>query len=105
MHKVTLCVRHEDALAIKADVLALKHAQATYGVDATVAALFAKAGRPVQLPKVWGFRLDRAPKGVSSRKVLFVGVPSLREFGYREIRTFARQVMTSRRDRPTGSPG
>lgn len=95
MKTVTVSVEREDAFAIKADVLALKYAQATYGVDAAAAELYARAGRPVQFPLPWAFHLERSPEGVVPERVLFVGVPSLREFGYREIRAFARKVMAA----------
>ena len=66
-----------------------------YGVDALVSAQFARSRRELQLPKPWGYRLEKSPKGIAAHKVLFVGVPTLHEFGYREIRTFARKVLTA----------
>ncbi len=84
-----------DVLAEAADVLVLKHAQSLYGVDKTVVRALEDAGRQIRLPKPWGFRLeDRAP-GIAASRVLFVGVPALREFGYKEIRAFARKALTA----------
>lgn len=95
MGSIAIRVESGDALESPADVLALKYAQAVYGLDAAVARRFQKAGQPLDFPKPWGFRLEVAPAGVAATRVLFVGVPPLHEFGYREIRAFARKVLSA----------
>ena len=79
------------------DVIALKFAQAYYGADLLVSSLLSEAGEdPAHLrPRPGGYRFLPARGVVSAQRVLFVGVSSLRDFGYREIREFARRVLTS----------
>lgn len=86
-----------DATTVEADVLALKYAQARYGLDAHVAQRLLEAGHTQQVmsPKPGGFRVHQGPQGVAARHVLFVGVEPLREFEYHEIRAFARKVLVS----------
>jgi hypothetical protein len=90
---ISIEVKAGDALSEQGDVLILKHAQALYGVDEAVMARFHAAHRLVQLPKPWGFRLEDSVPGIAASRVLFIGVPQLREFGYAEIRRFARQAL------------
>jgi hypothetical protein len=92
--KVAIHVRHGDALKGVADVLALKYAQCLYGVDAQVAEELTRAGWKPSLPKPWGFQFVESVGRIAPARVLFVGVPPLNEFGYREIRVFARTVLT-----------
>jgi hypothetical protein len=82
---------------LRCDVIALKFAQEYYGADRLVASLLAEAGEdPDHLrPRPGGYRLLSGRGVVGAEKVLFVGVPPLREFGYKEIRGFARKVLTA----------
>jgi hypothetical protein len=84
-----------DAFSEPADVLVLKHAQALYGVDAAAVKVLENAGRTIPLPTPWGFRLVDSAPGISASRILFVGVPPLRQFGYREIRSFARKALAA----------
>ena len=86
-----------DATALEGDVLALKYAQAPYGLDAYVGGLLSKAGVPEnQLrPRPGSFRLLASPPGVTAGHVLLVGVDDLWSFGYEQIRLFSRKVMAS----------
>jgi len=79
------------------DVIALKFAQAYFGADLLVSSLLSEAGEdPAHLrPRPGGYRLLPGRGVVAAQKVLFVGVSQLRDFGYREIREFARKVLTS----------
>lgn len=90
-------VLHGDATALDGDVLALKYAQAPYGLDAHVSNLLAEAGVPLdkRTPRPGGFRLLRSPPGVTADRVLLVGVAPLWSFGYEQIRLFSRKVMAS----------
>lgn len=82
-----------DALEIDCDILALKYAQALYGVDLAVAE---KLSIDIAiLPKPSGFRLVKSEGRLGAKQILFVGVPPLRQFGYRDIREFARKVLVS----------
>lgn len=92
---VAVDVLCEDALQIPVDVLALKYAQALYGVDAVVARKLTASGRRILFPKPWRFSLEQGAPDVAASQILFVGVPPLREFGYRDIRTFARTALSS----------
>ena len=49
----------------------------------------------VRLPGPSEFRLQDSPPGIKAERLLFVGVPPLREFGYGEIRAFARRALTA----------
>ncbi|MGD0481257.1 MAG: hypothetical protein ABSA42_13875 [Terracidiphilus sp.] len=84
-----------DALAEQADVLILKHAQALYGLDRAVVESLAEEGTRFEPPKPWKFLLLDAPKSVCASRVLIVGVPPMREFGYKDIRVFARTAIAA----------
>jgi len=86
-----------DVLECQGDILALKHSQATYGVDEIVVRRLESAGllSSAKLPKPAGFRLVQASGVVAATAVLFVGTVSLRQFGYEEIREFARRSLTN----------
>lgn len=84
-----------DAFSEPADVLVLKHAQALYGVDLAAVKILENAGRAIPLPTPWSFRLVDSASGISASRILFVGVPPLPEFGYREIRSFARKALAA----------
>ena len=92
---VRLAVEQGDALSFRADVLALKYADALYGVDRAVVHALTAAGVSIEarLPKAGGFYLTPAMDAVTADQVLFVGVGPLRQFGYGEIRAFGRKVL------------
>ena len=92
---IAVHVQQGDALKIRTDVLALKYAQSLHGVDAQAVDKLKSSGWKPTFPTPWDARLVEAGKGIAASKVLFVGVPPLREFSYREIRTFARKVLAS----------
>jgi len=82
-------------MSTHADVLALKYAQAFYGVDKMVANRLGHPGRPNITPQVGGFRLVPSDGVVTAKRILFVGVRELYNFGYREIREFSIKVLSS----------
>lgn len=88
-----------DALALTCDVLALKYAQAFYGVDSLIHQLLLIEGHRMDFPLPWDFRLEQGVSGVAAPRLLFIGVPPLNEFGYREIRAFSRKVLSSLADK------
>lgn len=91
--KIRIEVMQGDALEIGADVLALKYAQTLYGLDRTVTGKLSIESST--LPKFSEFKLINTKGQLGAKEVLFVGVPPLRQFGYREIREFARKVLGS----------
>ncbi len=90
-----IVVESNDALAIKADVLVLKYANALYGVDRAVVNALAGHAPDIteRLPKQSGFYIAATDGVIAPSNVLFVGVGPLREFGYGDIRTFARKAL------------
>jgi hypothetical protein len=96
MKSISIDIQQGDILEFEADVLVLKYAQAHYGVAAAIADLFEGAGQPLRFPApMRGVRLVRSVGGITAEYVLFVGVPPLREFGYSEIREFARNALSA----------
>jgi hypothetical protein len=95
MEPVEIHVKAGDALTEFADVLVLKYAQESFGVDYAVVQALNAAGRTVPLPKPWSFRIESSVGGIAAARFLFIGVPALNNFGYREIRMFARKAMSS----------
>jgi hypothetical protein len=92
---VRIVVEQGDALAIQADVLALKYANALHGVDRAVVRAIANSVPDIEnrLPKPAAFYITPAVNAVAARHVLFVGVGYLNRFGYKEIRAFGRKVL------------
>jgi hypothetical protein len=86
-----------EATQIPGDVLALKYAQARYGLDSYVAEQLRIAGRAEaeMSPLPDGFQILPSPDGVTAASVLFVGVVPLWEFDYKQIRAFARKVLVT----------
>ncbi len=86
-----------DALKVDVDVLAIKYAQANYGLDTHVTRILTDNGRkPSRMrPKPNGFRLVDGVSGIVARQILFVGVVPLYSFGYAEIRDFSRRVLSA----------
>jgi len=82
----------DDVLRFKTDVLVLKHAQVSLGVDAKAKQ---RLGLDADMSLGVGGQLivDGRP-ALGAEKVVFLGVPSLGEFGYAEIRLFARRAMS-----------
>lgn len=88
-----------DILELDADVLVLKHAQATYGVDERVVARLETIGDVRNLlPAPDGFRVFEAHGHLAARAAMFVGVVELQFFDYDAIRAFARRALTSLAD-------
>jgi hypothetical protein len=81
-----------DALHFGTDVLVLKHAQVSLGVDAAVKRLL---GLDLEMDLgPGGHLIVVGPPALSAEKVVFLGVPRLEDFGYAEIRLFARRAMS-----------
>ena len=95
--RVTIRIVEGDALAFDADVLALKYAQEFFGVDGLVALRLEPTGMQTDRmrPAVGGFELIPTRSTIAADKALFVGVVDLFQFGYAEIRNFARRVLST----------
>lgn len=102
-----IAVLQADALAVAADVLVLKHAQGLYGVDALVvqrldshaAGVFPR----VPLPPPGSASLVDSRGLLGAAALLFIGVERLGDFGYAEIRAFARRTLEDLADRLPGT--
>src|SRR4051794_7584374 len=94
---VAIVVSPGDALELECDVLVLKFAEQHFGVDRAVANnLSSRYGNLASLmPKEGGYRLLDADHSLAATRVLFVGVKTIRAFGYAEIREFGRKALAS----------
>lgn len=90
-----LSVVKGDAFAFESDVLVLKYAQDLYGLDGAVYAQLEKRGIKIELPNVNEDVIVETRGALRTDKVLFIGVKPLRQFGYSEIRDFARRALVS----------
>lgn len=90
---VRIDVAESDALAYDVDALVLKHAQDRHGVDDR--AVEATGIAPTRLPIPGDRCVLRDPPGLAARMLVFVGVPPLHRFGYREIREFGYQALAA----------
>jgi hypothetical protein len=90
---VELKVVQADVFSYSSDLLVLKHAQASYGVDERAAHL---AGIDVTtLPEVGGYLLTREPSSIPYRNLIFLGVEPIYAFDYRSIRDFSRRALAA----------
>ena len=90
-HGVELKVLDADALSYPSDLLVLKHAQASYGVDKHAIRV---AGIDVTtLPAVGDSLLIPKPANLASRNLLLLGVEPVYSFDYRSIRNFSRRAL------------
>jgi len=93
---IKVILQKDDVVSVDADVLLLKHAQAFYGADESVALRLVQDGvcdEQQVSPAEGDARLVEAQGAVNSRKVLFLGTSPLRGFRYREIRLFAQRAI------------
>ena len=97
-----LSILQGDALVVPADVLVLKYAQASFGVDAQVVRRLNQSGAgvfpEVSLPQPGSLSLVDSRGLFGAGMVLFVGVGPLGQFGYAEIRSFARRALAALAD-------
>jgi hypothetical protein len=93
-----------DIATVAVDMLALKYAQAHYGVDAWMAQRLASVGvdpSPLQ-PPVGEHTLLGAHGVIATPELLVIGVPRLRSFGYEQIQLFAYDALAIlARERPS----
>ncbi|MFI7600207.1 hypothetical protein [Actinoplanes sp. NPDC049681] len=94
MNRPTVHIRVEvaDALVRPSQLLVVKHAQYSYGVDAKVGATLGIALPDLPLP---GAHLVVLPRGsIAAECVIFLGVSGLAQFDYRAIREFGRRAVS-----------
>ena len=97
MKGIKIKVVQGDAFTIQADVLGMKYAQQAHGLDRDVIRELSLKDSEIEskLPKLWGFFFGKSMDVVSASHVIFIGTPTLREFGYKEIREFGRKLIAS----------
>jgi hypothetical protein len=91
-----------DALATFGDVLLVKYAQASYGLDRVIAERLARQGSDIAggLP-LPGRSLRIAAGSVAKTEyVVFMGTPPLSRFGYDAVRTWAREGLAAASEAP-----
>ena len=88
---------NQDATKFAVDVLVLKYAQANYGLDNYITHILTTNGfKETELrPKKGGYRFVNNVKGLSPKNILIVGVESLYDFRYQEIREFSCKALTA----------
>lgn len=97
MKGIRILIKHGDAIHVDGDVLVLKYAQSSYGLDRDIEREFALQGKPIsnELPTIGKVYLTSSNDITSTKSLLFIGVPQLSEFGYKEIRDFGRKTLSS----------
>lgn len=86
-----------DIVDLAVDVLALKYAQSSLGADSQVTSLLVAAGEEAASlrPKADEFEIVSGREAVAASEVLFIGVSTIWDLGYHEIRLFARRVLAA----------
>ena len=92
-HGVELKVIQGDALRYSSDLLVLKYAQASYGVDKR--AIDVAGIDAATLPALGENLLIQEPSGLAPRNLLLLGVQPIAAFDYRSIREFSRRAIVS----------
>lgn len=92
---IEYAIVQSDIFDIDAEVIALKYAQAYYGVDKKLANSLTQAGIPLSdlQPSVDAYAYVGIAQYARAKHALFVGVPPLMSFDYRAIRHFASHVL------------
>lgn len=93
--KVKIVVLNADATNVDADVLVIKYAQAHYGLDYIIAQKIARLGEPKKsfTPLTGNANYFSARGGIYAKNILVVGVKSLLDFSYSDIRRFSRTAL------------
>ena len=92
---IEIRVDEGDALNYRVDVLAVKYAQAYYGLDGAIVRRFKEAGFNIESlkPQPGQFELVSSHGQMMAKEILFFGVAPLREFRYQQIREFSRGIV------------
>lgn len=95
--RVQLAVHRGNVLDFPADVLLLKYARSFHGADQAVSSRLVAAGLATEAqlePAVWDPVLLSTRGVLASQRLLLLGTPALRQFGYPEMRVFARKAVS-----------
>ena len=97
MAGIKVKIIHGDAFQIEADALVLKYAQSTYGLDRDIEREYDRLGKTIshKLPEVGDYLFLESNNITSTKNIIFIGVTTLRQFGYKEIREFGRKALVS----------
>jgi len=90
---VKFSVVQGDAFQCPADVLVLKFARKLYGLDRAIFSHLTSHNIRVELPELGDSELIDTQASIQAKHILFLGVRPLWQFGYTEIREFARLAM------------
>jgi hypothetical protein len=77
---IELRIVAEDALTYPSDLLVLKYAQASFGLD--LAAVDAARIDPARLPTIGQTLLAKKPDSIAPKNLLFIGTESFGKFNY-----------------------
>jgi hypothetical protein len=86
-------IKQADIRDFDADVVALKYAQEFYGADEVIAVALTNVGIRVTEPQIGNYFYTTTRGSITAKNVLFIGVESLYQFGYSQIRRFAQQTL------------
>jgi hypothetical protein len=100
-HKVSLTIEQQDALEFQADILILKFARSHYGLDLAISSKLTTQGIPHEafMPDDGYTELIDSKGILGVKHILVVGVKSLWDFAYFEIRKFAQKALKDLHDR------
>jgi hypothetical protein len=93
---IELAVQRDDVADVDADLLLLKYARRFYGADEVIMTRLTRAGltREAAVDPVEGEFVAVDSEGhIGPARVLFVGVPPLRDFRYKQMRSFAARAL------------
>jgi len=95
--KIIVKIEADNVLKFRADVLALKYADYLYGADRSVVNKISDIEPNIFdiLPQNHQQLLIDSHGKLGAEKILFLGVGELYTFRYKEIRDFARRVLTT----------
>lgn len=94
--KLQVSAVQDDITHVAADLLLLKHSQAFYGADETVARRLIQQGicpEEQLAPEEGESALVDTGGAIAAARVLFLGTPRLGKFRYREMQLFARRAI------------
>lgn len=87
-------VENRDVLSTRHDVLVLKYAQRLHGADRAVAFALDLSERDCTELSPGKYLRAASDGRLPCKNVLFIGVPRLHDFGYREIRQFSKMALS-----------
>ena len=97
MKEIKLTIITGNAFNINADVLVMKYAQGLYGLDRSIVRKLFEFDPQIEskLPPPSGYYYTPSKNITETDSLIFIGVPNLSSFLYKEIREFARRSLLS----------